>query len=94
MTSVPRHWIVAQYTANTTGATSTADPYGIGTMAAVSSGTGAGLFAVLVDAQNAAKELAAASPGAIFVVYEAEWWAQVNITPVALYPVAISAVTS
>lgn len=88
MTSVPRHWIVGAYTGSTDGSFTTLDPNGIGTAA-----VGGRLYAVLVDAQNAAKALAAANPGAIYVVYEAEWWAQVNLTPVALYPVTLTSVT-
>lgn len=89
-TVVPRHWIVALYSPNLTGTTSTADPYGIGTMSIANNGQ---LYGVLLDAQNAAKQFAAASPGAIYVVYEAEWWAQVNITPVNLYPVMAQVMT-
>jgi hypothetical protein len=89
MTTVPRHWIVGGYTASIDGVPTTLDPYGIGTSAV--SGQ---IYAVLLDAQTAAKALAAANPGNIYVVYEAEWWAQVNLTPVALYPVGLQAVTT
>ncbi len=88
MTSVPRHWVVGSYSASADGSLTTVDPNGIGTAAVTGQ-----LYAVLLDAQNAAKALAAANPGGIYVVYEAEWWAQVNLTPVALYPVTLTSVT-
>jgi hypothetical protein len=92
MTSVPRHWIVGAYTPSVDGEpVAGTDPDGIGTVA-VGSGLEGRLYATLVDAQTAAKLLAAANPGGIYVVYEAEWWAQVNLTPVALYPVGLQAV--
>lgn len=92
ITTVPRHWIVGAYTLNADGTTSQLDPDGIGTTG-FATGAGGRLYAVLADAQTAAKQLAAANPGAIYVVYEAEWWAQVNLTPVALWPVSLTSVT-
>jgi hypothetical protein len=89
MTTVPRHWIVGGYTPSLDGSSTTLDPDGIG--GSVVSGR---IYAVLLDAQNAAKAAAAAAPGNIYVVYEAEWWAQVNLTPVALYPVGLQSVTT
>lgn len=99
MTSVPRHWIVAGYAPpedptdpTDHGVLSAPTSIGYGSDAASTHGGGT-VFFTLVDAQNAARTLAAASPGFVFVVYEAEWWAQVNLTPVALYPVGLTAVS-
>jgi hypothetical protein len=50
------------------------------------------VYFTLVDAQNAARAYAAASPGAIFVVYEAQWWAESDITPVTLRQVVFSSI--
>ncbi len=98
MTSVPRHWIVAGYAPpldptdpHDHGVLSAPTTIGYGDSDAPTHGGGT-VFFTLADAQNAARTLAAASPGAIFVVYEAEWWAQTDITPVHLLPVTFSSV--
>ena len=99
MTSVSRHWIVAGYAPpldptdpTDHGVLSAPTNIGYGSDAAPTHGGGT-VFFTLLDAQNAARSLAAANPGGVYVVYEAEWWAQVNLTPVALWPVGLTSVT-
>jgi len=50
------------------------------------------LHATLEAAKTRARELAAGAPGSYFVVYEAEWYAFTDITPVTLRKVGEAAV--
>lgn len=73
---IRRHWIVAAF--------SPPDD----SVATVEFGTLGGvqteLHATLDAAKQRARELAAGAPGTFYVVYEAEWYAFTDITPVTL----------
>lgn len=69
MSAVTKHWVVAAFTIG--------PPEAIGTVEST-------LHATLPEANERAKELAALTPGQHYVVYEAQWYAHVDSTPVAL----------
>ena len=73
---IKRHWIVAGFTPPEDGAA--ASEYG------ALGGVQTFLHATLEAARTRARELAAGAPGSYFVVYEAEWYAYTDITPVTL----------
>jgi len=73
---VPKHWIVAPWSQPTDGA-----PLG---------STGAPdqtLYGDVESAKTRARQLAAQSPGTVYVVYLAVWYAFTDETPVNLLPV-------
>jgi len=82
--AIKRHWIVAGFTPPDAGAS----PSEYGTLGGVQTL----LHATLEAAKTRARELAAGAPGSYFVVYEAEWYAFTDITPVTLRKVGEAAV--
>jgi hypothetical protein len=72
---VPKHWIVTDYNLPT-------EDKPLGQAGGVSS-----MHALLTDAQDAARTLAAQNPQGVYVVAEAQWYARVDITPVQLIKV-------
>jgi hypothetical protein len=73
---IKRHWIVAAFSPAEDGAS----PSELGTLGGVQTF----LHATLEAAKTRCRELAAGAPGTYFVVYEAEWYAFTDITPVTL----------
>lgn len=81
---IKRHWIVAAFAPPDDGASPS--DYG------VLGGVQTFLHTTLEAAKQRARELAAGAPGSYFVVYEAEWYAFTDITPVTLRKVGEAAV--
>jgi hypothetical protein len=81
---IKRHWIVAEFSPPEEGAS----PSEFGLLGSVSTF----LHPTLEGAKTRARELAAEAPGSYFVVYEAEWYAFTDITPVTLRKVGESVV--
>jgi hypothetical protein len=79
---IKRHWIVSSFSP------AEDEDGGLGALGGVEHT----LYATLEDAKNRARYLAAQAPGAYFVVYEAEWYAYTDITPVTLRRVGEAAV--
>ena len=79
---IKRHWIVAAFT----------PPEDTETELGAIGGVETFLHPTLEEAKNKARELAAGAPGAYYVVYEAEWYAYTDITPVNLRRVGESVV--
>jgi hypothetical protein len=69
--AIKKHWIVCGFTPNAES------------LGAVAGVQGAPL-ATELEAKTRARELAAASPFHYYVVYEANWYAFTDITPVSL----------
>lgn len=80
-TTVPKFWLVGPYVQ------SAPDPTVINANAGVVALT---TYSTLLDAQNAAKQMAAGSPSSYFVVYEGVYWTHVDQTPVQLLAVGIA----
>jgi hypothetical protein len=76
---VPQHWFVAPWRP---------DPAPLGQPGAPV-GTA---YNNLADAKTAARNLAALSPGLVYVVYMAQWYAYTDTTPVKLLPVVVTQV--
>lgn len=76
--AIKRHWIVSAFTPAEAGED------GLGTLAAFGSNVSweVDVFATLEEAKTKARELASVNPGQYYVVYEAEWYAWTDITPV------------
>jgi hypothetical protein len=73
---INRHWIVAGFSPPEEDA----DEDDFGALGGVQTE----LHHTLEAAKQRCRELAAGAPGAYFVVYEAEWYAYTDITPVTL----------
>jgi hypothetical protein len=74
------HWIVAAFTP-------TEDPDDEENPIGVVGATQDSVYATLALAQAAARTAAAATPGTYYVVYEAQWYATTDITPVKMFRV-------
>ncbi len=72
--AIKRHWIVSGFSAPMI------EEDGYGALGSVEHT----LWSTLEAAKTRARVLAAGAPGAYFVVYEAEWYAYTDITPVTL----------
>ena len=81
---IKRHWIVAAFTPPD----DEDDESDFGAIGGVETF----LHATVEEAKTKARELAASAPGAYYVVYEAEWYAYTDITPVNLRRVGKSVV--
>ena len=82
---IKKHFIVCPFTPPVLGATGL-ERFGMfGTFQEI-------LHATVEDAKTRARELAAASPGTYWVVYEAQWYAWTDLTPVSIRRVGEAAV--
>ncbi len=81
---VPRHWMVASYSPPS-------DPTDADDHGTLGQADGV-VYTDVEAAKQACRTLAANHPTAIYVVYEAEWWARVDMTPVNLWRVGLTTI--
>lgn len=87
--TVFKHWVVAPYNPG-----ASLDQATVGGLAgsAIAGGVTNNLFGDSASAMDAARTMASNNPGSVFVVYEAQWYAYTDLTPVNLLPVMLAAV--